>query len=413
MMKILQINCVFKNGSTGKIVYDIHTFLSLKKEKSIVCYGRGRKIKEPGIYKTCEEWYAKLNNLGSRFTGIMYGGCKYSTKNLISIIKRENPDIVHLHCINGYFVNIYVLLDWLKKNKKKTILTLHSEFMYTGGGGDAFECKQWNEINGCGYKARCPRWRLETKSIFFDRTQIMWKKMKGAFEAWNENILIVSVSPWLLNRAMNSPILKQFDHRLVMNGLDCSVFYRRVTEQLRIKHNITNEKIILYVTPFFNTAKEHIKGGYYIIELAKKLKNKNIKIFVAGAFDNSIEVPSNIVLLGKILDQKVLAEYYSISNITLLTSKKETFSMVTAESLCCGTPVVGFKAGAPEQIAIPEYSEFVEYGDLAALESAIEKWMDVPNRDIISKKAIKAYNREKMCSEYYQLYLELLQQRGE
>ena len=66
MMKILQINCVFKNGSTGKIVYDIHTFLSLKKEKSVVCYGRGRKIKEPGIYKTCEEWYAKLNNLGSR-----------------------------------------------------------------------------------------------------------------------------------------------------------------------------------------------------------------------------------------------------------------------------------------------------------------------------------------------------------
>ena len=38
--------------------------------------------------------------------------------------------------------------------------------------------------------------------------------------------------------------------------------------------------------------------------------------------------------------------------------------MVTAESLCCGTPVVGFKAGAPEQIAIKEFSEFVEYGDL-------------------------------------------------
>ncbi len=34
--------------------------------------------------------------------------------------------------------------------------------------------------------------------------------------------------------------------------------------------------------------------------------------------------------------------------------------MVTAESLCCGTPVVGFTAGGPESIAIDAFSNFVE-----------------------------------------------------
>lgn len=85
-------------------------------------------------------------------------------------------------------------------------------------------------------------------------------------------------------------------------------------------------------------------------------------------------------MLGKITDQELLAKYYSMADVTLLTSKKETFSMVTAESLCCGTPVVGFKAGAPEQIAIKEFSEFVEYGDLNSLYNKMLVILDTKKR---------------------------------
>ena len=45
-MKVLQVNCVYKKGSTGKIVYDIHTELKYRVIASIVCYGRGKKINE-------------------------------------------------------------------------------------------------------------------------------------------------------------------------------------------------------------------------------------------------------------------------------------------------------------------------------------------------------------------------------
>jgi glycosyltransferase involved in cell wall biosynthesis len=37
--------------------------------------------------------------------------------------------------------------------------------------------------------------------------------------------------------------------------------------------------------------------------------------------------------------------------------------MIVAESLCCGTPVVGFKAGGPESIAIDDYCVFVQFLD--------------------------------------------------
>jgi len=84
-MKVMQINCVYNTGSTGKIVYDLHNELKANGIESVVCYGRGKKVKEENVYKTCWKLYSKLNNLWSRITGIMYGGCLISTYKLFRI----------------------------------------------------------------------------------------------------------------------------------------------------------------------------------------------------------------------------------------------------------------------------------------------------------------------------------------
>ena len=218
-MKILQVNCVYRKGSTGKIVYDIHTELQRQGICSIVCYGRGKKCIEQNVYKVCPEWYSKLNNLWSRISGLMYGGLYFSTHKLIQIIERENPDIVHLQCINGYFVNIYKIVEYLNLHNIKTILSLHAEFMFTANCGHAFECEKWK--TGCGH---CPRFRQETKSLFIDGTHLSWKLMKNAFDGFGDRLIVTSVSPWLENRARQSPILSDVRHVTVMNGLDTNVF---------------------------------------------------------------------------------------------------------------------------------------------------------------------------------------------
>ena len=163
-MKVLQVNCVYDNGSTGKLVAVIHRGLMERGIQSVVCYGRGSKTSEFGVYKICSEFYSKFNNLLSRLSGIRYGGCFFSTNKLISIIKREEPDIVHLHCINGYFVNIYRLISWLKKNHYKTVLTLHAEFMHTGGCTHARECELWRSGGGCKTEL-CEIQKLENKHV--------------------------------------------------------------------------------------------------------------------------------------------------------------------------------------------------------------------------------------------------------
>ncbi len=398
-MKVLQVNCVYNKGSTGKIMCDVHRELLANGVDSVICYGRGEKTGDAGVYKTCGELYSKFNNLLTRFTGIMYGGCLLSTNKLISIIKKEKPDVVHLHCINGYFVNIYRLISWLKKSGIKTVLTLHAEFMHTANCGHALECERWT--TGCG---NCPRLKKETKSLLFDGTHASWIKMKKAFDGF-ENLTVTSVSPWLMERAKRSPILKDHKHTVVLNGLDTEVFHPYETDELRRELGLTDEKVIFHATPYFSDEKDNFKGGYYVIKLAEALKDKGVRVIVAGDYSDGISVPENLTLLGRVSNQRRLAALYSLADVTVIASKKETFSMIVAESLCCGTPVIGFKAGGPETIAIDEYCDFVEYGDIDAL---VAKTEDIIGRSLdpgeISAAATLKYSKSVMCENYRAVY---------
>lgn len=401
-MKIMQINCVYNKGSTGKIMYDIHSHLVSEQIESVICYGRGEQTTDANVYKTCGEYYSKMNNLLSRFTGLMYGGCIFSTHKLISVIEKEKPDVVHVHCINGYFVNVYRFMDWLKKSGIPTVLTLHAEFMHTGNCAHAYDCEGWK--NGCG---NCPVFKRETKSLFKDNTALSWKKMKDAFDGF-EKLVVVSVSPWLMSRAQQSPILCDFKHKVVLNGLNTDIFKPCEKNIYSEKHGITNEKVLFHATPVFDDNPDNVKGGFYIIKLAEKLLDENVKIFVAGDYPQSLSVPDNIVLLGRVSNQDTLAQYYSGADATVIASKRETFSMIVAESLCCGTPVAGFFAGAPEQITIPEYSRFSEYGNVELLKDNVMDLLSCAfDKTEVCKNAKDKYDKEKMISEYMEIYFEM------
>lgn len=402
-MKILQVNCVYGHGSTGKITRDIHHALLAQGFQSVVCYGRGAKTEEPYVHRTCNDLAGKANNLISRVTGLMYGGCYFSTRRLMGLIEAEKPDVVHLHCINGYFVNIYSLIQWLKEKKIKTVLTLHAEFMHTANCGHALDCEKWK--TGCG---NCPRLRQETLSWGVDNTALSYRKMKAAFDGFTDDLQVVSVSPWLMERAKQSPILADKNHSTILNGIDTGVFRPSDTAALREELGITDEKIIFHATADFQDDPNHLKGGYYVLRLAERLAKDNVKILVAGEHPEGMQVPENVILLGKIADQRRLAAYYTMADLTVISSRRETFSLVTAESLCCGTPVTGFKAGGPERIAIPQFTRFCDWADVDALEENVRSMLQISyNRGEIAEIAAIKYAKETMCADYIDLYLSM------
>ncbi|MBR5444199.1 MAG: glycosyltransferase [Paludibacteraceae bacterium] len=403
-MKVLQVNSVYPLWSTGKITHDIHVVLQQEGHQSIVCYGRGENIYSPGIQKVCSEKLSRLNRAWARISGVMYGGHILSTRRLKQVIETEKPDVVHLQCINNSFINIYNTIQYLKEKQTKTVLTLHAEFMYTANCGHAYDCEKWK--TGCG---KCPRLKAETRTLFLDSTSYSWKRMKKAFEGFEKDLIVVSVSPWLKDRAIQSPILQHHRHIVVYNGLDTNVFTFHEND-LRNKLGIAeDQKVVFHVTPNFTDAAHHIKGGRYIIELAK-LMPEYIFIVAGPILGAMPEVPNNVKLLGGITDSNYLASLYSMADLTVLTSKKETFSMVCAESLCCGTPIVGFEAGAPEQISLPDYSQFVPYGNTLALAGAIKDFLARSIDKIeISHQAHQVYAKEIMAKKYIEIYKQLVQ----
>lgn len=404
-MKIAQINVVYPSGSTGKIVKKVHEALLLQGHDSRIYFGRGPKIANCRISKIAPEFIMMLQSFRSRITGLVYNGCIISTHRLIKQLKDFQPDIVHVHCINGYMVNIYKLLEYLKKHDIATVLTLHAEFMYTGGCSYTMDCNQWI-TECCKNGAKCPQYnKLRPTSWFFHRVNKEWNLMRKAFERF-ENLTVCPVSDWVLERAEQSAILRGKRFRTVMNGLDTSVFCPREYGHLVDKYKLHGDKVVLHVTPDFYSP---IKGGNYVLEIAKHYIGEKIKFIVIGYSGNGLDLPGNVIPVSHIKDQSELAAYYSMADVTLLTSAKETFSMIVAESLCCGTPIVGFRAGAPESIALPHYSTFVEQGDVKSLINAIDKVLHEEKNvaGLISKEAQLIYAGELMTATYFSVYQEM------
>ncbi len=400
-IRVLTVNCVYDKYSTGKIIKDIEKFL-LDKCEFIFCYEIGPKS-DSNKYRIASKYEYRFYYSLARLTGLKYCTGYTTTFRLLKFIKKQSPDIVHLHCPNTSSVNIPWLITYLKKNNIQTVITNHAEFYYTGNCPYAFECMKFTK--GCG---NCDYVFDPCRKFLFDRTAYEWKRMKKAFEGF-ENAVAVSVSPWVMARQKLSPIMNKINSVVIKNGIDTdNIFYLRegnLKEKLGLP---ANQKIVFNASGSFTDRADDIKGGYYILKLAKMMPECVFVVAGSCHLSEGTEIPPNVLLLGGIKDQNLLAEYYSAADVTVMTSRRETYGMVVAESLCCGTSVVGFKAGGPESIALEEYSSFVEYGDLESLSNALNEWLNKKTlKSEISNKAIPTYSFKNMAGEYYKVYRRL------
>lgn len=402
-MKVLQINCVYGTGSTGRLVQQLHAAMQAHGIESVVFYGRGPAVSEPGVYKTCPDLYAKGCKLISACTGLRYGSCILSTAEMERRIRQESPDVVHLQCINGNFVNIYRLVGWLKTNDIPTVLTLHAEFPFTANCSHAYDCTGW--LHGC---VQCPDGRHAAGALI-PRTGASFQRMQQAFSGFRR-LAVVSVSPWLQSRAERSPILGSALQVTIGNGVDTSVFCPQSTLALRQELKLEPGPILLHVTADFNPRPDHHKGAAYVLELARRFQRQHATVLVAcGQYSHTENLPDNVRLLGRIDNDHLLAQLYTMADITVITGRRETFGMPCVESLCCGTPVAGFRAGGPESISLPDFSRFVPYGDCAALEQAVEHLLTqkVPSQSLATTAAA-VYSSQEMARHYIKLYRSML-----
>ena len=410
-MKILLVNITGKSGSTGKIVTDIRESLIKDGHTAIVAYGHTGKVAETGYYQISKRIEGALSLRLSRLGRCIYKGNPFALPRLKKVIEKEKPDIVHLHCINCNCINIYDTLKFLSSRKIPTVVTHHAEYFYTGSCpySYSYSCSLYSSSQCKG----CQTPQLATSNPILPNPHKNWIRMYNAFNTFaTENLVFTSVSPWVHERALMSPIVNKYQDFVVLNGLNTNVFNCSTGDKEVITKFPDVTKYVLHVSPYFDPLDPNdIKGGYYVVEAARRLPHFHF-VVVASVFTNCKDLPSNVHMWGRTENQEQLSRLYSDAQLTLLASKRETFSMVTAESLCCGTPVVGFKAGGPESIAIDEYCDFVEYGNMQTLCESITKCYGATyDKEVISEIACNKYSREKMSTDYLTVYNHLLNKK--
>ncbi len=388
-MRIIIANWVYNWGSTGFIVRDLADGLIRLGHDVIaataVIHGEDNRVK---VFTTSKEWsfFWRLGRLGlPRFSG-----SRKAARRFIKLIEEEKPDVVNLHLLHCHTIDLYYVLRYLGKHNIKTVITNHAEVYYTGNCEHAYDCRRWLECQCKG----CPDKKKATGAYLFGNPHYNWKLMQKTMSYFkSENLLFTAVSPWLKERLLLSPIANSFACDVVLNGVDTGVFYPRqdvdaVTGRLGLKD------FILHVTASFDPLEtEGVKGSGDLVKLAEVMPELTF-VIVSTRAKNVEQLPRNMLVWGKAKDRNELAELYSAARLTVIVSRRESFSMVAAESFCCGTPVIGFKAGGPESIAIPEASEFVEQGDVQGLSCAVSTM----NARSIDRKAISDEARQKYSS---------------
>ncbi len=393
-MRILQINSVCNSGSTGQIVYELHKQLIADGHNSVVCFGRGDKRTLPGTYRFGNHFGMLLHVALSRITGMTAIFSNYATTRLLRFMNEFQPDIVHLHNLHGYYVNMYRVLLYLKKSRIPVIWTLHDEYMYTGKCGLALGCMKWEKI--C---FQCPQVKEYPTSIYIDCSKLLHQKKKKALCDFS-NLTIVTPSEWLALRVRRS-FLRDKKVVVIPNGIDTvHIFHPVPFDDLKTELGLTTEHIVLAVAP---DIMRPIKGGRRILDIAKQMLGENVKFILVGVQDLAERFDENIIAIGKTQSQFELAKYYSMAHVFLLCSEQETFSLTCAEALACGTPVVGYQAGAPESVFQEPYAVFVEPNNQAALISVLRKRL----AGVESTRCVIQFSIADMYKGYLREYREL------
>lgn len=398
-MKIALIDVNYSKSSTGKILKDLKYYFESRGNNVLACFGRGDPVNETSVIKVSSDIETYIHAGLTRLTGYTGGFSYFSTKKLIQELSTFKPDIVHLHELHGYYVDLYEVVEWLIDNNIPVVWTFHCEFMYTGKCGHAYDCVKWK--HGCG---KCPA-LADYPAAFFDRTASMYVKKKNLFSDFDK-LKIVTPSSWLLNRVKQS-FLSDKDSRVIHNGIDTTnVFYPRKSIPNKLVSFDFSKPTVLAVAPYIL---DESKGGEWVITLAERF-GLEMNFILVGVDDLTRIYPKNVFVFARTSDQSELAEFYSVADLFLICSKRENFPTTCLEALACGTPVIGFDGGGAHETAPPPYGKFVEYGNLDKLERIIRdhcaKLDMLADYELCRAFAVRSYAKEVMAENYFKLYLE-------
>lgn len=394
-MKVLQINSVCGYGSTGNIVVDLYHALKEQGHDCCVAYGRGSAPADVQSYRIGSDWDVYLHGALSRITDKQGFYSTRATKRFVKWMKEYDPDVIHLHNLHGYYIEIEILFDALKQMNKPVVWTLHDCWAFTGHCAHytSAECYKWTI--GCEH---CPQKHCYPTSIFLDRSCNNFEKKKFIFRNI-PNLTIVTPSQWLAGEVGKS-FLGAYPINVIYNGIDMDVF-KPVQSNFRKMYHLDDKKIILGVANVWTER----KGLYVFDDLAKTLDDTYKVVLVGITKKQRSQMDSRILCIDRANSKAKLAEIYTAADLFLNPSIEETMGLTTVEAMACGTNVLVSNSTALPEIVDYDKEKILPNQDICLV---VEKALKMQcNRNENRRNADK-YEKNQQYLKYVDLYAECL-----
>jgi len=425
-MKILIVNTTDISGGAARAAYRL--FKALQNEGIIVYmlvqrkFSDDYKVLSPNskIDKFFNLLRPTIDQLPVKFyknrTKTLFSPSWIGNKKILKMIKDINPDIVHLHWINGGMIKI----EDLTKINKPLVWSLHDNFAFTGGCHIKWECENYRQ--NCG---NCPRLGSNIK---YDLSRWVWNRKNKVFKQLN-NLTIVGLSRWVNECSKESSLLKDKKHINLPNPIDIDIFKPFDKEKSRELWNLPkNKKLILFGA--MSATSDINKGFKELSEALQLLKTEYIEFVVFGSTEpqNPPKFNFKTHYIGRLNDDVSLVTLYSAVDVMIVPSLQENLSNAIMESLSCTTPVVGFDIGGNSDMIEHKINGYLakpfEAQDLAngiewVLDSDSERRVIVESDgDSISRyewlcknareKVLKEFDSRVVAKKYIELYEEIL-----
>lgn len=396
MRKVAQLN-ITTRGSTGRLMSDIQDAVENTEDiKCLSFYGRGKRIDDKNFIKFGSELSFIFHVLYTFVFNKQGHFAKRQTKKLIAYLEDYKPDVIHLHNIQGYYLNYPLFFDWLSHYKGQVIWTLHDCWAFTGHCCyfTKAKCDKW--VTGCHH---CPQKHEFPFSWFFDTSESEYTLKKQLFTSI-QYMTITTPSNWV-KELVEKSFLNVYPIKVINNWVDLNVFKPLMNQDTLDKFGIdSNKKIILGVANLW----EERKGLNVFVNLSKVLSDE-YQIVMVGLNKKQInKLPTKMVKIQRTDNQNELAELYSSAYVFLNPSIEETFSLVTLEALACNTPVIVQNTSAVHEMVSEGcgivMSSFVTEDYVEAIHNVSR--IDRDNQKI--RKSVLKYNKKDKVDQYLKLY---------
>lgn len=418
-MKIIQINTVCKRGSVGNIAADLYEMAESHGWEAGFAFGRGSAPDSMHTFKTGSLWDMGCHVLRNFFKGEGGFGSKNSTKALVKWLEEEKPDVLHLHNLHGFYLDVEILFAYIKReqiqrNHMKVIWTLHDCWSFTGHCAfyDYSGCDKWKtQCGSCQYHRK-----VYPYALFCDNTRTSYERKKEAFSGVPKMSLVVP-SRWLAEQ-MKESFLKDYPVHIIPNGIPLDVF--RILPEKKGMDKKSPAKIILGVANVW----EKRKGMYYFLMLAEQImkeKRNDLQILLVGVNSSQRKslgqkYPQEILRMrGRTSSRKELVELYNQASVFVNPTLEDNFPTTNLEALACGLPVVTFQTGGSPEALDASCGIVVPKGDFQSLYQAVVEVLDrrarnnaedFPYSKEACRKKAEWFGKDKCFEEYLSLYQE-------